>query len=1000
MFARIESTLKPEIADHLTTPLLRRLEMTDPHLRRLVRWARQVDVFWMDVPLSREDLIFACTEVLWDPVLNWLFTGNLIPSAAGIKGGIEDLLETAPHRPGNFFAIEKRLRLGVNDFKARTLLSNFETVLRRKLPEARVCSGALLVVEGVGIGESQLAALAKNYFANELLESWTIMPSAELVHSERFFPERVKREMPKAHASRFSHLHEKFSPTQQSSDEMIQALKKRGIRFRPQEFAKIHQHFSETDARELHEVELEFFAKYFESRRVTRYLSSEFRLDASVTEGTEINRSSSRLLAETFRQSALDNPRSWMLTNFEGDRPAFLGMDDDEALLARFDMESALLKYDAKQATEAVVARSCLRSVCEEKGVRPILLQNWVHLLSPHGAGPETRRALDRIRIALGEASSRLGTPMLGGHLQVELKAGSEFPTHVGITTLGSIPRGMIDLDHEFKKADAGDRILVLGSPGGREGTTGGAQVQKVDTLMLKRLIDFVMELRDRGHSCSFQPCLESGLAGALAELGERYGGFKVNLDQVPTDSTISQKPVEIIASRTLERILVRVPADSVATIEDLAKRRLVPSAVIGEFVGGTAIQAFFQGEEVAHLDISLFRQLESKDIYDATYTPPAQSRAIEYGDVAKEGLEILLKILSHPNLCSREWLIQQMDQEVQGHSLLKPLQQVLVQAEAPQAGPNDGVGFRPKGQGTHAILVSQGHAERAMDVDPYLAGMLAVDEAIRNGLACGADYGKEDSLFGLGYQLVIPEKNGKMDSDISGKLARLAFGAYFASKELELPFVTGAEVAVEGDRQRPELAVTAISKVAKVAGTRSAEFKTPGDPIYLLGPAQFSLRGSVVAEFLQGLPDDVSAMDPDWSTARRLYSWLGGTIGKEQKKLRSLHDVSDGGLLAAVSECSLSRGFGALVQYPEGMSKTMEWEFLFGEGFHGMLVTSSEVDSALLEAEWSQNEIPFCRLGQVLSAGTLQVKRGDSTILAIETKVLRQAWKKEGFWE
>ena len=83
MFARIEVALKPEYPDPLAAPLLRRMEMTDPHLRKLVRWARSMTVYWLDVSLSREELIYASQETLWDPVLHWLFTGNLIPSAAG-----------------------------------------------------------------------------------------------------------------------------------------------------------------------------------------------------------------------------------------------------------------------------------------------------------------------------------------------------------------------------------------------------------------------------------------------------------------------------------------------------------------------------------------------------------------------------------------------------------------------------------------------------------------------------------------------------------------------------------------------------------------------------------------------------------------------------------------------------------------------------------------------------------------------------------------------------
>jgi phosphoribosylformylglycinamidine (FGAM) synthase-like enzyme len=90
----------------------------------------------------------------------------------------------------------------------------------------------------------------------------------------------------------------------------------------------------------------------------------------------------------------------------------------------------------------------------------------------------------------------------------------------------------------------------------------------------------------------------------------------------------------------------------------------------------------------------------------------------------------------------------------------------------------------------------------------------------------------------------------------------------------------------------------------------------------------------------------------------------------------------------------------GVALQYPEGLPKLSEWEFLFGEGFHGMVASCSEIDVPLVEAELTQNEIPFVRLGAVTGSGVVQVRRGDHPVLVIETKVLRQAWKREGYWE
>jgi phosphoribosylformylglycinamidine synthase len=102
--------------------------------------------------------------------MQWIFSGNLIPSAAGKTGAIQDLLEASPIRPGKFWALEKRFRAGVTDNVSRTALEAFEIVLGRKIPQGRAASGGILLCEGPGLNEDQLAVIARDVFCNELIE--------------------------------------------------------------------------------------------------------------------------------------------------------------------------------------------------------------------------------------------------------------------------------------------------------------------------------------------------------------------------------------------------------------------------------------------------------------------------------------------------------------------------------------------------------------------------------------------------------------------------------------------------------------------------------------------------------------------------------------------------------------------------------------------------------------------------------------------------------------
>lgn len=74
MFARVEIAVRPEFADPACTAFLRQLELGHPALRKKIRWARMLEVYWLDLGIPREDTIQGITEIFGDPVMRWLMT--------------------------------------------------------------------------------------------------------------------------------------------------------------------------------------------------------------------------------------------------------------------------------------------------------------------------------------------------------------------------------------------------------------------------------------------------------------------------------------------------------------------------------------------------------------------------------------------------------------------------------------------------------------------------------------------------------------------------------------------------------------------------------------------------------------------------------------------------------------------------------------------------------------------------------------------------------------
>src|SRR5262249_21137669 len=107
--------------------------------------------------------------------------------------------------------------------------------------------------------------------------------------------------------------------------------------------------------------------------------------------------------------------------------------------------------------------------------------------------------------------------------------------------------------------------------------------------------------------------------------------------------------------------------------------------------------------------------------------TPVKLPRLSTYDDV-------LMQILALPSVASKEWIIRQYDHEVQGGSVIKP----LVGAEDDR--PVDAAVLRPVLSSKRGLVIGCGMNPWYGDYDPADMALCAIDEAIRNCVAVGAD--------------------------------------------------------------------------------------------------------------------------------------------------------------------------------------------------------------------------------------------------------------------
>lgn len=1046
MFIRIEVATRPEFTDPGADALMRKIKLTHQEIFREIRWARLLDVYWISIPIERSSVISSVTSIFRDQALNWLFTGDLIPSAAGRQGGILDLFDAAPYRAGKFWGVEKRYRQGVTDNVGRTVREAFEIVLARKLPELKTASGKMAVFEGPQLNEDVLSIVAKDIFCNELIESWSIVDQDELKKSSRFHSEQVKWEFPKEKPlSKVRPAVEEIRLQGLSDSELEELSKKRLLALSLEEMRAIQ---SQRDV--WTDVEIEVIAQTWSEHCKHKIFNAEVTYrDRGPGERPEIPNKIESLFRETISGTTQQIPRDWLLSVFD-DNAGIVSLSDDTAFCIKVETHnspSALDPYGGALTGIVGVNRDILGC---GRGAQPLFNTNVFCLAVPDYLQtlPERvfhpRRILDGVRLGVEDGGNKSGIPTVNGALVFDDRYLGKPLIYCG--TGGVMPKISGGYRCESKDILPGDRICMVGGRVGKDGIHGAtfsslkldesapqSAVQLGDPITQKRMSDFLMEARDLGLYRTLTDNGAGGLSSSIGELARITGGARIDISLAKTKYP-GLKPYELVISESQERMTVAVPPENLGGFLSLAEKRGVEVSHLGEFNQSGSFEIFFKDQKVGKLDLQFLHDGVPKLKLPAVWNSEKFSPGGVQTPFEKEAEQALLTLLSRPNIASKEWLVRQYDHEVQGKSVIKPLHSVNTGTPEEASGPNDGAVSKVHLNAWLGVSVGCGINPKLSDFDPYLMAQSAVDEAVRNVLAVGGEYGSKKSVIALVDNFCWPDPIG--NERAMGALVRACYGMRDAALALQIPLISGKDSMKNDYRGKkdgkdilisvpPTLLMTCTSRLPDIRLAKSSDFKLPGDSIYLLGGSEFSLLGSelysfyierlrkrggdeksVVLPFSESSNPEKAFMlpRPNWDLARNLYSWLGRSKGTKHLHVQSVHDVSEGGVLVSVAESLIARGLGAQIQFPVGADM---WSFGFGEGFHSFVVSVKGSESSVLEEEWLKHEIPYYKIGTVNDTGKLEVfsNSGDgdeSKKLLVQVPVmrLRNSWNKKDYWE
>ena len=454
----------------------------------------------------------------------------------------------------------------------------------------------------------------------------------------------------------------------------------------------------------------------------------------------------------------------------------------------------------------------------------------------------------------------------------------------------------------------AGNVLLLIGADTGRDGIHGASglasrtdpearfeemrpAVQVGNPFLEKLLMEACYELASQHADwiIGIQDCGAAGLTSAVVECCARgNSGAVLELANVPRRES-GMSPYEIMLSESQERMVIIARREHVADVRNLVEGWELHCAEIGEVTDGDDVVLLESGQEVGRVPVDI-----------ATEPPEYRRQGIRPAELAdlnsvaldalpdltaEEVSDVLLQLLSRPNIASKRGVFRQYDQQVLGNTVVQP--------------GGDAAVLRVPGTTTGIAITTDCNA-RLCYLDPFVGGAAAVAEAARNIVCTGAVPVAVTDCLNFGN----PEK-----PEVYYQLEQAVRGVSAACAEFDTPVVSGNVSLYNeagGKAVFPTPVIGMLGLFEDVSHHLRAAFERPGAIVILLGAGleqgSATLAGSEYLEARHGIVGGLPTVDlAAESSLQKLVLQL-----HREGLLLSAHDCSEGGLAVSLAECCI----------------------------------------------------------------------------------------------
>ncbi|HIE19400.1 TPA: phosphoribosylformylglycinamidine synthase subunit PurL, partial [Candidatus Bathyarchaeota archaeon] len=666
-----------------------------------------------------------------------------------------------------------------------------------------------------------------------------------------------------------------------NEEQMLKISEELGLALNLQEMKAIRDYFVKKN-RNPTDVELQTLGQTWSEH----CFHKTFKGVITTSKGEKINSLFRTYIAKATRELN----KSWCVSIFE-DNAGIIQFEDDIAIAVKVETHnhpSAIEPFGGAATGTGGVIRDVLGVWAEPIACTDVLgfgpLDYDFSKLPPGVKHP--KYVYRGVIAGIGHYGNNMGIPTINGALYFD-------ESYVGNVVVYCGCVGILPVKKYVKNAKPGHWIVLAGGRTGRDGIHGVTfaslelteeseevsrpAVQIANPIEEEKLARAIITIRDLELASSITDLGGGGLSSAVGETARKFRcGAYVELDKVPLKYP-HIAPWEIYISESQERMLLTVPEENLEKVLEIFESENVEATAIGRLTGDERLRITYYDNLVAELDM------------DFLFSPPKPQRSAQWNppryeepkiDDPTDLKETLLKILSSPNVASKEAIIRTYDHEVKGNTVVKPLC-------GKSGGPSDAAIIKPLNDSWRGLIISCGMNPEYGKIDPYWMAASAIDESLRNNLAVG---GRRAALLD-NFVWGTPEKPDRL-----GGLVRACKACYRFAKGFEAPFISGKDSLYNESPLgpvTPTLLITAVGIIPDIRKAVTMDLKSPGNLIYILGRTYLELGGSEYYK-LRGFTGR-SVPKVRLEEAKRTFTKLTKAI--DSGYVKACHDLSEGGL-------------------------------------------------------------------------------------------------------